>query len=116
MTMNPSPASPASSSPASSSAVTLPVRRGAVGRKSVGAAVAAVTLAAVTVLSGPGLVSGSAHGLEPGSIITSPPNSASSRIAGVHEDMARAVRLQQLTTEQAAFLENELVKRIQGKA
>lgn len=102
--------------PAVSTAATISTGRGVAGRKAVGAAVAAVTLAAVTVLSGPGLVGGTATGLEPGSIISSPPNSASSRIAGIHEDMARAVKLQQITTEQAAFLENELVKRIQDKA
>lgn len=83
------------------------------GRKTVGTAVAAVTLAAVTVLSGPTLVGGSASSLDPGSIIGSPPNSASSRIAGVHDDMARAVALEQITPEQATFLENQLVKRIQ---
>lgn len=83
------------------------------GRKTVGTAVAAVTLAAVTVLSGPALAGGSSSNFEPGSIIASPPNSASSRIAGVQEDMARAVELQQVTAEQAAFLESQLVKRIQ---
>ena len=86
------------------------------GRKAVGTAVAVATLAAVTALSGPGLVGGSAASLDPGSIISSPPNSASSRIAGVHSDMLRAVALQQVTPEQAAFLENQLVKRIQGNA
>ncbi|MET4003289.1 MULTISPECIES: hypothetical protein [Arthrobacter] len=85
-------------------------------KKTVGTAVAAVTLAAVTVLSGPALVGGSMAAFEPGSIIGSPPNSASSRIAGVHEDMARAVQLQQLTPEQAAFMESQLVKRIHGDA
>ncbi|POH56859.1 hypothetical protein [Arthrobacter glacialis] len=79
----------------------------------VGTAVAAATLAAVTVLSGPALAGASASGLNSGSIISSPPNSASSRIAGVHEDMARAVQLGQITASQAAFLENQLVKRIQ---
>lgn len=86
------------------------------GKKTVGTAMAAVTLAAVTVLGGPVLVGGTASGLDPASIIGSPPNSVSSRIAGVHEDMARAVQLQQITAEQAAFLENQLVKRIQNKA
>ncbi len=84
------------------------------GRKTVGTAMAVATLAAVTALSGPGLVGGSAASLDPGSIISSPPNSASSRIAGVHDDMLRAVALRQITPEQAAFLENQLVKRIQN--
>lgn len=84
------------------------------GRITVGTAVAAVTLAAVTVLSGPGVVGGSASSLAAGSIIGSPANSVSSRISGVHEDMARAVQLQQITPEQAAFLENQLVRRIQS--
>lgn len=82
----------------------------------VGTAVAAATLAAVTVLSGPALAGASASGLNSGSIISSPPNSASSRIAGVHEDMARAVKLGQITPEQASFLENQLVKRIKTGA
>ena len=83
------------------------------GRKTVGTAVAAVTLAAMTALGGPTLVGGSAASLDPGSIIGSPPNSASSRIAGVDDDMARAVALEQITPEQAAFLKNQLVRRIQ---
>ncbi|MBP2413194.1 hypothetical protein JOF48_001993 [Arthrobacter stackebrandtii] len=82
------------------------------GRKAVGTAVAAVTLAAVTVLGASGMTGGT--GLDAASIITSPPNSASSRIAGVQEDMARAVQLQQITPEQAAFLERQLVRRIQN--
>ncbi|MDO5753912.1 hypothetical protein [Arthrobacter sp.] len=83
-------------------------------RKTVGTAMAAVTLAAVTVLGGPAVVGGMAGSLDSGSIIGSPPNSASSRIAGVQNDMARAVALQQITPEQAAFLENQLVKRIRN--
>ncbi|MHA7306201.1 hypothetical protein ACX80E_13300 [Arthrobacter sp. TMN-49] len=75
---------------------------------------AAATLAAVTVLSGPALAGAAASGANSGSIISSPPNSASSRIAGVHEDMVRAVKLGQITSEQAAFLEKQLVKRIQA--
>ncbi len=82
------------------------------GKKAVGSAVAAVTLAAVTVLGVSGMTGG--VGLDAASIITSPPNSASSRIAGVREDMARAVQLQQITPEQAAFLERQLVRRIQN--
>lgn len=83
------------------------------GRKSVGSAAAAVTLAAVTVLSASGFMGASAAGLDSASIVASPPNSASSRIAGVQEDMARAVQLQQITPQQAAFLEQQLVRRIQ---
>ncbi|MHA7268172.1 hypothetical protein [Arthrobacter sp. HLT1-20] len=79
----------------------------------VGTAVAAATLAAVTVLSGPSLSGAPASGLNSASIVSSPPNSASSRIAGVQQDVARAVQLGQITAEQAAFLENQIVKRIQ---
>lgn len=100
---------PATSPPAASTRLKA-------GKKTVGTAMAAVTLAAVTVLGGPVLVDGTASSLDPGSIIGSPPNSVTSRIAGVHEDMARAVQLQQITSEQAAFLENQLVKRIQSEA
>ncbi|WP_269938479.1 hypothetical protein [Arthrobacter sp. HY1533] len=85
-----------------------------VARKSVATTMAAVTLAAAAVLGAPGLVGGSAPTLDPASIIASPPNSTEQRIAGVHEDMARAVALQQVTAEQAAFLERQLVRRIQG--
>lgn len=83
------------------------------GKKTVGSAAAAVTLAAVTVLSATGLMGAPSTGLDSASIISSPPNSASSRIAGVKEDMARAVALQQITPEQAAFLERQLVQQIQ---
>lgn len=83
-----------------------------VAKASVGTAVAAATLAAVAVLSGPGLAGGTSTVMDPASIIASPPNSQSSRIAGVHEDLARAVALQQVTPEQASFLENQLVRRI----
>lgn len=101
--------------PPAVSALTASTRHKA-GKKTVGTAMAAVTLAAVTVLGGPVLVGGTASSLDPASIIGSPPNSVTSRIAGVHEDMARAVQLQQITSEQAAFLENQLVKRIQSEA
>ena len=85
-----------------------------VAKKTVATTMAAVTLAAAAVLGAPGLVSGSAPTLDPASIIASPPNSTASRIAGVHEDMARAVELQQITAQQAAFLEEQLVRRMQG--
>lgn len=68
-------------------------------------AVAAATLAAVTAFSAPAL-----HA----SILSSPANSAQQRIAGVQADMARAVELKQLSPEQAKFLENQLVQRIQN--
>ncbi|WP_425859821.1 hypothetical protein [Arthrobacter sp. TWP1-1] len=84
-----------------------------VAKKTVGTTMAAVTLAAAAVLAGPGLAGASASTLDPASIIGSPPNSASSRIAGVQEDLARAVALHQVTAEQAAFLQRQLVKRIQ---
>lgn len=73
----------------------------------VGTAVAAATLAAVTVLSGPAAAFAAP---------TSAENAASARIAGVQEDMARAVALRQITPEQAAFVENQLVKRISTTA
>lgn len=73
-------------------------------------AVATAALVAAAVLAGP-VVSP-----DPVSILASPTNSASSRIAGVQQDMARAVALQQVTPEQAAFLEGQLVKRIQSQA
>lgn len=83
------------------------------GKKGVGSAAAAVTLAAVTVLSASGLMGAPAAGLDSASIVGSPPNSTSSRIAGVQDDVARAVQLQQITPAQAAFLEQQLVRRIQ---
>ena len=94
----------------------VPSTRKRVGKRTVGTAMAAVTLAAAAVLAGPGLAGASASTLEPGSIIGSPPNSASSRIAGVQEDLARAVALHQVTAEQAEFLQRQLVKRIQAEA
>jgi len=77
-------------------------------KATVGTAVATAALVAATVLSGPVFSS------DPASILASPTNSASSRIAGVQEDMARAVALRQVTPEQAAFLEGQLVRRIQS--
>ncbi|WP_104086490.1 hypothetical protein [Arthrobacter sp. GMC3] len=79
-------------------------------KTAVGTAVATAALVAATVLSGPVFSS------DPASILASPANSASSRIAGVQEDMARAVALRQVTPEQAAFLEAQLVRRIQSEA
>lgn len=73
----------------------------------VGTAVAAATLAAVTVLSGPAAAFAAPKSSE---------SAASARIAGVQEDMARAVALRQITPEQAAFVENQLVKRISATA
>ncbi|WP_150117184.1 hypothetical protein [Arthrobacter sp. ERGS1:01] len=106
-----------SSTPARTTAATPPLPEPATPAKAkpgvkaaVGSAVAAATLAAVTVLSGPVFSS------DPAAILAAPVNSASSRIAGVKEDMARAVALQQVTAEQAAFLENQLVRRIQSGA
>ena len=91
--------------------------RKAVGTaKTVGTAVSAVTLAAVTVLSGSGLMGGSALGVDPAGVVGAPPNSVTSRIAGVHDDLARAVELQQVTPEQASFVERQLIRRIQNSA
>lgn len=77
-------------------------------KTSVTTAVAAAALVAATVFSGPSFVS------QADSILSSPANSSASRIAGVQQDMARAVALQQLTSEQAAFLEKQLIKGING--
>ncbi|ALV46435.1 hypothetical protein MB46_14020 [Arthrobacter alpinus] len=90
-----------------------PATRSRVAKKTVGTTMAAVTLAAAAVLAGPGIAGASASSLDPDSIIGSPPNSVSSRIAGVQEDLDRAVALHQVTAEQAAFLQRQLVKRIQ---
>ncbi len=84
--------------------------------KTVGSAVSAVTLAAVTVLSGSGLMGGSPLGTNSAGVVGSPPNSVTSRIAGVHNDLARAVELQQVTPEQANFVEQQLIRRIQKTA
>ncbi|MCU6482225.1 hypothetical protein QO003_002018 [Arthrobacter silviterrae] len=102
------PESSAAASTAPAPATAPRVRPGM--KAAVGTAVAAATLAAVTALSGP------VYSSDPASILSSPANSASSRIAGVHADMARAVALQQVTPEQAAFLEQQLVRRIQADA
>ncbi len=108
-TPDPAPAAAAvTATPAETNAATARVRPGM--KAAVGTAVAAATLAAVTVLSGPAISQ------EPASILSSPVNSASSRIAGVQADMARAVALRQVTAEQAAFLEKQLVRRIQASA
>ncbi|WP_245933419.1 hypothetical protein [Arthrobacter livingstonensis] len=77
-------------------------------KAAVGTAMAAATLAAVAVLSGP------VFSTDPAAILASPVNSVPSRIAGVQADMARAVVLRQVTAEQAAFLEKQLIRRIQA--
>ena len=50
------------------------------------------------------------------SIILSPAADASSRMDGVHADLARAVQLNQVTEEQAARFEEKLAGRIFGQA
>ncbi|MDZ4090509.1 MAG: hypothetical protein U1D68_04805 [Arthrobacter sp.] len=50
------------------------------------------------------------------SIIFSPAADASSRLDGVHADLARAVQLNQITEEQAARFESKLASRILGEA
>ncbi|MEC5190024.1 MULTISPECIES: hypothetical protein [unclassified Arthrobacter] len=50
------------------------------------------------------------------SIIFSPAADASSRLDGVHEDLARAVQLNQITQEQAAKFESKLADRILGES
>ncbi|WP_288026935.1 hypothetical protein [Arthrobacter sp.] len=103
---DPVPAAPHAVAPMEGSAALTKSRPGM--KVAMGTAMAAATLAAVTALSGP-VVS-----QDPAAILASPVNSASSRIAGVQADMARAVALRQVTPEQAAFLEKQLVRRIQA--
>ena len=50
------------------------------------------------------------------SIIFSPAADASSRLDGVHTDLARAVQLNQITEEQAARFESKIAGRILGEA
>ena len=50
------------------------------------------------------------------SIIFSPAADASSRLKGVHADLARPVQLNQITEEQAARFESKLAGRILGEA
>ncbi|HET9348875.1 MAG TPA: hypothetical protein VFO13_07015 [Arthrobacter sp.] len=50
------------------------------------------------------------------SIIFSPAADASSRLDGVHADLARAIQLNQITEEQAARFESKLAGRILGDA
>ncbi|MET1021707.1 MAG: hypothetical protein ABWX69_05855 [Arthrobacter sp.] len=50
------------------------------------------------------------------SVIFSPAADASSRLDGVHTDLARAVQLNQITEEQAARFESRLAGRILGEA
>lgn len=45
-------------------------------------------------------------------IVMSPAPSAAARLDGVHEDLARAVALRQITGEQAAFLEAQIARAI----
>jgi hypothetical protein len=102
----PAPAAPSAVPPVDGNAAVARPRPGV--KATVGTAMAAATLAAVTVLAAPVISQ------DPAAILASPVNSASSRIAGVHEDIARAVALNQVTPEQAAFLEKQLVRRIQA--
>ena len=66
-----------------------------------GIAAAATSVAAATVAA---------------SIIFSPAADASSRLDGVHADLARAVQLKQITEEQAARFESKLAGHILGEA
>ncbi len=50
------------------------------------------------------------------SIILSPAAEASARLDGVHDDLARAVQLNQVTAEQAAKFEARLAGRIRDEA
>ena len=50
------------------------------------------------------------------SIIFSPAAEASSRLDGVHADLARAVQLNQVTEDQAARFESKIAGRILGEA
>ncbi|WP_434615197.1 hypothetical protein [Arthrobacter sp. A5] len=68
-----------------------------------GTMLAAATLAASTAFSGVGTS-------------TPSPAAASSRIDGVHADLAHAVALRQVTQEQAGRFEQQLIRRIQSDA
>jgi copper(I)-binding protein len=93
-------AAPATASSSRKSAAGAKARPGM--KAAVGTAVAAATLAAVTVFSGGAAVANT--------------ESTASRIAGVQQDLARAVALQQVTSEQAAAFEKQMVRRIQSQA
>jgi hypothetical protein len=69
------------------------------------------TAAAAGILAGAGIAAALAT-----SIILSPAADASSRLDGVHADLARAVQLNQITEEQAARFEARLTGRILGEA
>ncbi len=68
-----------------------------------GTMIAAATLAASTAFSAAGST-------------TSSSPATSSRIDGVHADLARAVALRQVTEEQAGRFEQQLIRRIQSDA
>lgn len=95
---------------AGSESVALPTPRTV--RNNVTTAAAAVTLAAAAVLGAHAVTHQTTSSMDAGTIIGSPVNSAAARIAGIQADTARAVELKQLTAEQAAFLEAQLLKRI----
>ena len=87
-------------------------------KKAISTRMAAVSLAAVTMLGASAVPAGAASNVGAANISQAPAGSADQqsdtdqRIAGVHADMARAVELQQVTEEQAAFLAEQLVRRI----
>ncbi len=91
-------------------------------RKASSTRMTAVSLAAVTMLGVSAVPAGAASNVGAGNISQISANSADQlssadeRIAGVHADMARAVELLQVTEEQAAFLADQLVRRIQADA
>ncbi|MBW4094024.1 MAG: hypothetical protein HIU81_00740 [Acidobacteria bacterium] len=68
-----------------------------------GTLVAAATLAAITAFA-------------PASSIPTQSVTASSRMSGVHQDLARAVALNQVTAEQAKRFEEQLTRRIAGSS
>ncbi|MGG5170880.1 hypothetical protein ACQR35_01700 [Pseudarthrobacter sp. J1738] len=50
------------------------------------------------------------------SVILSPVPAASARMDGVHQDLLRAVQLNQITLDQAASFEAKIASRIQSEA
>ncbi|MDQ4488661.1 hypothetical protein RBS60_00445 [Sinomonas sp. ASV486] len=48
-------------------------------------------------------------------IVMSPAPAPSARLNGVHQDLARAVALRQITDEQAAFLEAQIARSISSE-
>ena len=80
----------------------------------------AVRYATRTTTAAAGAVAGAASSVAAAAvaaaIVFSPVPDASARMEGVHEDLLRAVQLNQITEEQAAKFEERLAGRILGAA